>query len=141
MYRKVKEVLSPTLTIKVVGLFLGGLKLYILNKMKDTILNGKKNNKYYHTILNKNRFNMNIRLSSSLANSTRILYKNNFFSCCNIQQRFYHISNIKAINRIGPHNIDCFSVIIGSLLGHSKMKRLVEGSMLVVRESNKEYAQ
>jgi hypothetical protein len=64
------EVISPTLTIKVVGFFTvhvlsffiikdrlgkaGGLKLYILNKMKDTNLNGKKNNMYYQTILNKN---------------------------------------------------------------------------------------
>lgn len=31
------EVISPTLTIKVVGFFLGGLKLYISTKMKDTI--------------------------------------------------------------------------------------------------------
>ena len=30
------EVISPTITIKVVGLFIGGLNLYILNKMKDT---------------------------------------------------------------------------------------------------------
>ena len=36
------EVISPTITIKVVGFFLGGLNLYILNKMKDTILNGQK---------------------------------------------------------------------------------------------------
>lgn len=36
------EVISPTITIKVVGLFIGGLNLYILNKMKDTILMVKK---------------------------------------------------------------------------------------------------
>ena len=35
------EVISPTITIKVVGLFIGGLNLYILNKMKDTNFNGK----------------------------------------------------------------------------------------------------
>ena len=46
MYREEKEVISPTLTIKVVGLFLGGLKLYILNKMKDTYLTGQKNNMF-----------------------------------------------------------------------------------------------
>src|ERR1700724_1387656 len=43
------EVISPTLTIKIVGFFLGGLKLYVLNKMKDTILNGQKNNMYLNT--------------------------------------------------------------------------------------------
>lgn len=50
------EVISPTMTIKAVGFFLGGLTLYILNKMKDTIFNGQKNNKYYHNIINKNLF-------------------------------------------------------------------------------------
>ena len=70
------EVISPTLTIKVVGLILGGLKLYIINKLKDTIysLNGQKNNinllvtmrsklslpaKQSHT--NKSRSNLYIR--------------------------------------------------------------------------------
>src|SRR6202023_205111 len=56
------EVISPTLTIKIVGFFLGGLKLYVLNKMKDTILNGQKNNMYLNTIMSKNRFNINFRL-------------------------------------------------------------------------------
>ena len=59
------EVISPTVTIKVVGFFLGGLKLYILNKIKDTISrvreNGKKNNIYYQTIFFKNRFSLNSR--------------------------------------------------------------------------------
>ena len=46
------EVIDPALTIKAIGFFYplgllgrdGGLKLYILNKMKDTFLKGKKNN-------------------------------------------------------------------------------------------------
>jgi heme/copper-type cytochrome/quinol oxidase subunit 2 len=70
------EVISPTLTIKVVGFFtifvlsffilkdrlgrVGGLKLYILNKMKDTNLNGKKNNMYYQTILKKKHLKFKI---------------------------------------------------------------------------------
>ena len=58
------EVISPTVTIKVVGFFLGGLKLYILNKTKDTILSGQKNNMFNNTILNKNRFYMNFKSSS-----------------------------------------------------------------------------
>jgi len=79
-----KEVISPTLTIKVIGFFTilvlsfflfkvrqfraCGLKLYILNKMKNTffkpdasfafystllVTEGKKNNTYKPTILNK----------------------------------------------------------------------------------------
>jgi hypothetical protein len=57
-----------------------------------------------------------------------------------IQKREFH-QNVKARNRIGPHNVETLSVIFGSLLGNGKMKRLVEGNMLVIRESNKEYAQ
>jgi hypothetical protein len=34
-----------------------------------------------------------------------------------IQQRFFHINRIRAINRIDPHNEEVLSVIVGSLLG------------------------
>jgi hypothetical protein len=153
MYRGVKEVLSPTLTIKVVGLFLGGLKLYILNKMRDANLNGKKNNMYYRTIINKNRFNLNMRLCSFLApckasprsgspKGSRIDYKNNSLSFLKNQQRYYYISNIRAINRIGPHNEDVLSVIIGSVLGDAYVSnRSGEGVRIYYRQSiiHKEY--
>ena len=49
------EVISPTITIKVVGLNLGGLILYILNKMKDNIYIFNKINfvvKFDQNILN-----------------------------------------------------------------------------------------
>ena len=55
---------------------------------------------------------------------------------------FYHISNIRAINRIGPHNEDVLSVIIGSILGDSHAnKRSGEGVRICYRQSNihKEY--
>jgi len=32
-------------------------------------------------------------------------------------RKYYHISNIRAVNRIGPHNEDVLSIIIGYLLG------------------------
>jgi len=54
------------------------------------------------------------------------------------KREFHH--KVKAKNRIGPHNIDTLSIILGSLLGNGKMQKLVEGSMLVVRVTNKEYA-
>jgi len=140
LYRGVKEVISPTLTIKVVGFFLGGLKLYILNKMKDTILNGKKNNMYYQTIINKNIINMKLRLYSS---NLQILYKqNNSLNLFPTQRRYYHISNIRAINRIGPHNEDIISVITGSILGDAYAnKRSGEGVRICYRQSiqHKEY--
>ena len=57
-----------------------------------------------------------------------------------IQKREFH-HKVKARNRIGPHNNDTLSIIFGSLLGNGKMKTKVEGCMLVVRETNNDYAQ
>jgi hypothetical protein len=57
-----------------------------------------------------------------------------------IQKREFH-QNVKARNRIGPHNLETISVIFGSLLGNGRIKRLVEGSMLVVTGTNKDYVQ
>ena len=141
------EVLSPTLTIKIVGFFLGGLKLYILNKMKDTNLFGQKNNLYSHINLQQaaraarknleqqNRFNSHILLSST---HLRTLDKDNFITSLQNQRMFYHISNIRAINRIGPHNEDVLSVIIGSTLGDAYLnKRSGEGVRICYRQSIK----
>ena len=151
------EVLSPTLTIKIVDFFLGGLKLYILNKTKDTILNGRKNNMFNNTILNKNRFYMNFKSSSLIKphpwqasigttlgaeRGWRILYKNNSLSFLQNQQRYYHVSNIRAIKRIGAHNEDILSVVIGSLLGDAYANnRSGEGVRICYRQSarHKEY--
>jgi LAGLIDADG DNA endonuclease family/Cytochrome C oxidase subunit II, transmembrane domain len=170
------EVISPTLTIKVVGLFpvlvltlflnkgrvstYGGLKLYILNKMKDTIFKGKKNNMYYQTILNKItltlkliKFSSKVRLPSSnplkIKNSLFFPYRQGFFQNIYLPvfgkgegRKYYHISNIRAVNRIGPHNEDVLSVIIGSLLGDAYAnKRSGEGVRLCYRQSvkHKEY--
>ncbi|TQF64817.1 LAGLIDADG homing endonuclease (mitochondrion) [Pyrrhoderma noxium] len=115
----------------------GGLKLYLLNKMKDTFLKGQKNNMYLNTIKNKNSFNKNLRLCSSRSQ----VFSPSLSSFQN-QQRRYHISNIKAINRIGPHNLDVLSVIMGSLLGDAYGdKRSGEGVRICYRQSikHKEY--
>src|SRR6266403_2509512 len=156
------EVISPTLTIKIVGFFtvlvfsffltkgrmsrVGGLKLYILNKMKDTIFKGKKNNMYYQTILNKNRIN---RKSYLRFFPYRLGFFQKNISFCEASvfgkgegRKYYHISNIRAVNRIGPHNEDILSVIIGSLLGDAYAnKRSGEGVRLCYRQSilHKEY--
>lgn len=139
------EVISPTITIKVVGFFSGGLKLYILNKMKDTNLFGQKNNLYYLTNLRqaagavrktlapKNRFHSHILLSTT---PLRTLDKDNSITSLQNQRMFYHISNIRAINRIGPHNEDVLSVIIGSILGDAYVnKRSGEGVRICYRQS------
>jgi hypothetical protein len=58
------------------------------------------------------------------------------------QRRYYHISNIRAVNRIGPHNLDVNSVIIGSLMGKAiANKRSGEGVRICYRQSirHKEY--
>lgn len=163
------EVISPTLTIKVVGFFTiqvlsfyiikerlgkaGGLKLYILNKMKDTNLKGKKNNTYYQTILNKNTLKniCKVRLSYSnqLNKKESFLFPYRLSLLQNLSpsrnpdgKKYYHISNIRSVNRIGPHNEDILSVIIGSLLGDGYAnKRSGEGVRICYRQSirHKEY--
>ena len=63
--------------------------------------------------------------------------KNNFLTSLQNQRRFYYISNIRAINRIGPHNEDVVSVIIGSILGDSYAnQRSGEGVRICYRLSN-----
>ena len=133
------EVISPTMTIKAVGFFLGGLTLYILNKMKDTIFNGQKNNKYYHNIINKN---YSITSYAPFAKHTRILHKINFPCFSLNQQRYFLINRIRAMNRIGPHNEDVLSVVVGSLLGDGHANnRSGEGVRICYRQSiiHKEY--
>jgi hypothetical protein len=107
--------------------------------MKDTIFNGQKNNLYYHTNrrsqINKNRFNM--LLPTTLYSGYRAPT-----SPLQYQRMFYHINNIRAINRIGPHNEDVISVIIGSILGDGYLhKRSGEGVRICYRQSeiHKEY--
>jgi len=57
------------------------------------------------------------------------------------QKRGFH-NNVKAGKRIGPHNIDVLSVILGSLLGNNgRTRRSVEGTRICYRQSSihKEY--
>ena len=51
-----------------------------------------------------------------------------------IQKRDFH-THAKAINRIGPHEADLVSVIIGSLIGNCIVSRSVEGTRLCYRQS------
>lgn len=128
------EVIDPALTVKVTGLFLGGLKLY--NKVIANILIGEKNKMCHQSIQMKNRFNLSSKLGFIQSRSLFIsnLQKN--------KQRYYHISNIKSKNRIGPHNFDVISVIIGSMLGDAYAnKRSGEGVRICYSQSivHKEY--
>ena len=68
--------------------------------------------------------------------------KNKILTSLQYQRMFYHINNIRAINRIGPHNQEVLSVIIGSILGDSYgHKRSGEGVRIFYRQSiiHKEY--
>jgi len=118
------EVMDPSLVIYGEGFFLGGLILYILNKIKDTFLGEK-----------------NIALKSKLAQIQR---KNPIFGLAidkykflNINKRYFH-TKVKASKRIGPHNKDVISVIIGSLLGDCYgNRRSIEGTRFCFRQSIK----
>jgi len=50
-------------------------------------------------------------------------------------RRMFH-TRVKAASRIGPHNLDVLSVVIGSLLGDCYAnRRSVEGTRLCYRQS------
>lgn len=54
-------------------------------------------------------------------------------STTKIQKRSFHV-RVKPAKRIGPHNKDVISVIVGSLLGNSKVERSVDGTRLCYRQ-------
>lgn len=113
--------------------------------MKDTILNGKKNNLYYHHRGPHKNSNLSNRYTSHavvLYSSGLPINNNSFCTYPQNQRMFYHINNIRAINRIGPHNKDVLSVIIGSVLGDAYLnRRSGEGVRVCYRQSqiHKEY--
>jgi hypothetical protein len=122
------EIMDPSLVIYGEGFFLGGLTLYILNKIKYTIYGEK-----------------NITLVSNLAQVKRtnpllgLALKNKKL---NIDfSRSFH-TKVKASKRIGPHNEDVISVLVGSLLGDCYgNRRSIEGTRFCYRQSvvHKEY--
>lgn len=119
------EVISPTLTIKVVGFLTDGLKSEIFSKIKDTYLLAFDNQLLSSSFLigQKNIINLNIINKYS--------------------KTFFHFhSRCRAINRIGPHNKDVISVLFGLLLGDGyAQNRSGEGVRICIRQSiiHKEY--
>lgn len=110
--------------------------------MKDTSALGQKNNIYSQT--NMNKTNQLILNSGHKTVRSGSLYINPYLNqhFLKTQRRLYHKSNIRAINRIGPHNQDVLSVIIGSLLGDGyAQQRSGEGVRICYRQSiiHKEY--
>ena len=128
------EVMDPSLVIYGEGFFLGGLILYILNKIKDTIygknIYGEKNTTLVPNLAQVQRTNPILGLA---------VKKHNKFIANSI--RSFH-TRVRASKRIGPHNEDVISVIVGSLLGDCYgSRRSVEGTRLHYKQSivHKEY--
>jgi hypothetical protein len=87
------------------------------------------------TILNKIKISKTSSAKALLNIKDSLIFP---YSRCLIQNqlKYYHISNIRAVNRIGPHNEDILSVIIGSLLGEAyATKRSGEGVRICYRQS------
>ena len=108
------EVNDPAMTILAEGFFYGGPKSYYLNKIEDTC---------YLTLLIGQR------------KITLFINKFHFYS-----QNFH--TRMKAGSRIGPHNLDVISILIGSLLGDCYgNNRSGEGTRFAFKQSilHKEY--
>jgi len=139
------EVIDPVMTIKAIGLLKNGLKSYILNKKKDTWSRkytlGQNNIIQSHNISYPACFWLHqltpknpkvVSAGKITLGSNAFLFdtKNSFHTQC------------RAINRIGPHNIDVISVIFGLLLGDGyASNRSGEGVRFCIKQSNvhKEY--
>jgi hypothetical protein len=127
------EVIDPAMTVKVTGLF--GLNLYILYKIINTYNN--INNIFYFIYLPDY-----VRAGSIIDPwdiGPRMEGENNkyydYFKYFNFQR--FNTNIVRAKNRIGPHNNDIVSVIIGSLLGDGHCnKRIIEGCRICIRQSS-----
>jgi hypothetical protein len=123
------EVMDPSLVIYGEGLFLGGLILYIVNKIKYTKYGGKNITLVFNLAQVKNK---NPLLGFAFKNSYKL----------NINNMKYFHTKVRASKRIGPHDKDVISVLVGSLLGDSYgNRRSVEGTRFCYRQSimHKEY--
>jgi len=132
------EVIDPAMTVKVTGLF--GLILYILYKIINTYNN--INNIFYFIHLPRpvgTRGMTQPRILEPSTDGESNKYYNYFK---NFHFRKFHTNFVRAKNRIGPHNNDIISLIIGLLLGDGYCnKRIIEGCRICIRQSSihKEY--
>jgi hypothetical protein len=117
------EVMDPSLVIYGEGFFLGGLILCILYKIKDTICGEKKNTNLIFNLSQVQKINQ----------ISILRIKNNKF-ILDITRSFH--TKVRASKRIGPHNEDVLSLLIGSLLGDAYgNKRSGEGTRFSYRQS------
>jgi hypothetical protein len=47
------------------------------------------------------------------------------------------LKNLRPLDRIGPHNVDTLSIIIGSLLGDSHLEKRSLGTRLILEQCSK----
>jgi hypothetical protein len=128
------EVTDPNLSIVVEGFFLSGPKSHILNKIEDTCvlslaITGQRNN-----ITNKIPFN---QMFHTFPNPSGVGGEGPLPGVRTPKGKSpLGGTRVKAASRIGPHNLDVISVIVGSLLGDCYAnKRSVEGTRLCYRQS------
>lgn len=117
------EISDPSMAVLAEGFFKCGLISYILcifYKMEDaSLITGEKNNTY---------------IFCKLTQVNNINSKRNKFVSLQPKRTFH--TRVKASSRIGPHNQDVISVIIGSLLGDAYgNSRTPEGTRLCYRQS------
>jgi hypothetical protein len=124
------EVISPTITIKVVGFLKNGQKSYILNKKKDTSVNNWGQNNIIQSL---NRF-CNLNLLSKINKKEYPIAKFSY-SHSSINKKHFH-TRCRGINRIGPHDMAVISVIFGLILGDGYLSnRIGEGVRICIRQS------
>ena len=138
------EVSDPAMAVLAEGFFTGGLKLHILNKIKDTSLTvllpmsnrtGEKNNTLVPRLAQVQSTSFMLQLPNmsitryTKHNSTVFLTKP-----VSLNKTFH--TKVKASSRIGPHNEEVISVLIGSLLGDSYASaRTIEGTRFSYKQS------
>jgi hypothetical protein len=132
------EVIDPAMTVKVTGLF--GLKLYILYKIINTYNNINNILYFIHIPCPVGTHSMihTIANVAGLEGEKNKYY--NYFK--NFHFRKFHTNFVRAKNRIGPHDKDIISLIVGLLLGDGHCnKRIIDGCRICVRQSSihKEY--
>jgi hypothetical protein len=106
------EVSDPAMTVMAEGFFYGGPKSFILNKIEDT-----------------NWLGLLLLLIGQRKN---IIFTH---SKKYLKSLMFH-TRVRAASRIGPHDEDIISAIVGSLLGDGYAnRRSVEGTRLCYRQS------
>jgi hypothetical protein len=107
------------------------------------IRSGMNTGRNHMALLERSSSNLKVGAPVSLwgATSQRAKAKSNTISnALSSQNRTFH-TNVKAAKRIGPHDKDVVSVIVGSLLGACTACRVVEGTRFVLKQNiaNKDY--